>query len=104
MGYKKDNCTLEEKFPKTNAGILRLLKDMLEFNPFFRPTAKECLQNKIFDNIRVAGLEVSAPFKINIDVDRNEYKFDYENSEANESKIDTKKEIQMFKIFVLEEF
>ncbi len=54
---------------------------MLEFNPYFRPTAKECLQNKIFDNIRVAGLEISAPFKINIDVDRNQYQFDYENAE-----------------------
>jgi len=54
---------------------------MLEFNPYFRPTAKECLQNKIFDNIRVTGLEISAPFKINIDVDRNQHQFDYENAE-----------------------
>ena len=104
MGYKKDSFQLQKKFPKTNQGILCLLKEMLEFNPFFRPTAKECLQNKIFDGIRVAGLEVSAPFKINIDVDRNEYKFDYENSEINQGKVDVKKEIQMFKIFVLEEF
>lgn len=81
MGYNKNSCQLEKKFPKSNKGILSLLKEMLEFNPFFRPTAKECLQNKIFDNIRVAGLEVSAPFKINIDVDRNQYQFDYENSE-----------------------
>lgn len=51
---------------------------MLDFNPYFRATAKECLSSKLFDNIRVAGLEASAPFKINIDIDRNEYKFDYE--------------------------
>lgn len=69
---------------------------MLEINPYFRPTAKECLQNKIFDKIRVAGLEVSAPFKINIDVDRNEHKFDYENSDIASSKADTKKQINQF--------
>lgn len=83
---------------------MNLLKEMLEFNPFFRPTAKECLQNKIFDSIRVAGLEVSAPFKINIDVDRNEHQCDYENFEQQQSEKDTKKEIDMFKMFVLEEF
>ena len=81
MGFKANDCKLHKKFPKTNQGILGLLKEMLEFNPFFRPTAKECLQNKIFDSIRVAGLEVSAPFKINIDVDRNEHQCDYENFE-----------------------
>jgi len=66
---------------------------MLEINPYFRPTAKECLQNKMFDKIRVAGLEVSAPFKINIDVDRNEYKFDYENTDITLGKTDVKKQI-----------
>jgi N-dimethylarginine dimethylaminohydrolase len=55
---------------------------MLEFNPYFRPTAKECLQNRIFDEIRVPGLEAAAPFKINIECDRNEYQFDYENMKA----------------------
>jgi hypothetical protein len=59
--------------------------DMLEFNPHYRSTAKECLQSKLFDSIRVTGLEASAPFKINIDVDRNEYKFDYEEANLNVS-------------------
>ena len=68
-------------YAKTNPFLLQLCIDMLEFNPYFRPTAKECLSNPLFDNIRVQGLEQSAPFKINIDVDRNELKFDYE--EAN---------------------
>jgi len=63
--------------------MLGLLASMLEFNPYFRPTAKECLQNKLFDSIRVTGLEASAPFKINIDVDRNEYKFDYDEATSN---------------------
>lgn len=50
-----------------------MLSDMLEFNPFFRPTAKELLQQPIFNQIRVPGLEASAPFKVNIDIDRNEF-------------------------------
>ena len=37
---------------------------MLEFNPGFRPTAKECLKNKIFDKIRNKKFECDAPFKI----------------------------------------
>ena len=67
---------------------MKILSDMLEFNPYFRPTAKECLSNKIFDSIRVPGLESSAPFKINIDVDRNEFEFDYENSGCTGTKFD----------------
>jgi hypothetical protein len=34
---------------------------MLEFNPYFRVTAAECLKNKIFDEIRIPHLEESAP-------------------------------------------
>ena len=66
-------------FNKSNPLLLNLLSDLLAFNPQFRPTAKECLKNPIFDDIRVPGLEKSAPYKINIDVDRHEYQFDYEN-------------------------
>jgi hypothetical protein len=36
----------------------------------------------------VPGLESSAPFKINIDVDRNEFEFDYENSGCTGTKFD----------------
>lgn len=52
---------------------------MLEFNPFFRPTAHEILKNKIFDSIRVPELEKGAPITYNIEVDRNEFEYDYEN-------------------------
>ena len=40
---------IAKMFPKTNPLIIQLLRDMLEFNPYFRPTAKECLQSKLFD-------------------------------------------------------
>jgi len=42
---------------------------MLEYNPFYRPTARECLLNPIFDKIRVTQLEKDAPAQIDVDFD-----------------------------------
>ena len=39
---------------------------MLEYNPFFRPSAKECLASSVFDEIRVQALEMDALQKIEI--------------------------------------
>ena len=92
QSFQLNSNKLKEVFPNSKEAILSLLREMLEFNPYFRPTAKECLQSPLFSNIRVQGLEASAPFKINIDVDRNEHKFDYEETnqkftELNHGKI-----------------
>lgn len=76
---------------------------MLQFNPFMRPTAKECLQCPIFDQIRVPGLEQAAPFKINIEVDRNDLKFDYEEVTCSFKDMDHSELIYKFKNYVLEE-
>ena len=46
---------------------------MLEFNPYYRPTARELLNNPIFDKIRVKRMEQPAPKKIVIDIDKNKY-------------------------------
>jgi len=45
------------------------LDSLLHFNPVLRPTAKEIMKNPIFDKIRVRKIEVSAPYKILIDID-----------------------------------
>jgi hypothetical protein len=45
---------------------------MLQFNPHFRPSAKELLENKIFDKFRREDLEEEAPFKLNLDIDDKE--------------------------------
>ena len=53
---------------------------MLEFNPYFRPTAKDLLKNKIFDEYRMPELEEKCPSRIKIDIDLNcekIYKEDY---------------------------
>jgi len=51
---------------------------MLEFNPYFRPTAKELLRHKIFDKIRISKNEEASPSKIVVDIDKNEFKQSYE--------------------------
>jgi len=47
--FNYNSNSLPQKFPKSNPMIIDLLKQMLEFNPFYRPTAKECLASKVFD-------------------------------------------------------
>ena len=37
---------------------------MLEYNPYFRPSAEMLLKNPIFDKIRIPALERSAQCKI----------------------------------------
>ena len=55
---------------------------MLEFNPHFRPSAKQLLKNKIFDSIRHENDIKSAisPYRIKIKIDQNEDAIDYENT------------------------
>jgi len=39
-------------FPEVSPDLIDILEKMLEFNPYFRPTAKELLKHKVFDGIR----------------------------------------------------
>ena len=55
--------------PDTNDALVDILESMTEFNPYFRPSAKELLKNKIFDSIRKKKLEEKAPYKIMVDTD-----------------------------------
>lgn len=45
---------------------------MLEINPYFRPTAKELLKNKYFDDVRVPKYEHSSKQKLSLDLDSDE--------------------------------
>lgn len=51
-------------FEGVDSDLLELLKGLLEFNPHFRLTAKEALQSKVFDKIRVPFFEEDCPSKI----------------------------------------
>jgi hypothetical protein len=57
---------------------------MLEFNPYFRPSAKQLLQNKIFDAGRIPELEELSIFKIRIkcDNEKNGVKYKPNSSES----------------------
>ena len=59
-------------------GLQELLLSMLELNPYFRSSIKECLNFEIFDAIRVRDLEEDAPWKIHLDVDQEDA-FNYDN-------------------------
>lgn len=92
--------SLENKFFKTNPGLIALLKDLLEFNPFLRATASECLKHKIFDKIRIPDLERPAPFKIKINNDLS-HMYDYEECETKG--VNEEEMINYFKAEILKE-
>ena len=78
---------------------------MLEYNPFFRPSAKECLQNPIFDEIRVTMLERDAQEEIVTEVDEI-LPIDYDTGRVRgleKSPEITQQVIQYFKIEILKE-
>lgn len=54
--------SLKDKFDQSSPEITDLLKALLEFNHHFRLSTKECLKNKMFDDIRNEELEKGAPF------------------------------------------
>jgi len=70
-------------FPSSNSKLVALAQQMLEFNPYFRPTCKQLLENPIFDSVRQPLNQEAAPFKIKLGVDKGEYAVDY--VDCNES-------------------
>jgi hypothetical protein len=50
---KKQTKSLREWFPKTNLRIMHIMEEMLQINPFMRPTALQLLQKKMFDGVRM---------------------------------------------------
>ena len=49
-----------------------ILKPMLEINPYFRPPAKELLQSKYFDEVRIPEYEVASDLKLALEIDNDE--------------------------------
>lgn len=84
MSYQKSLCShnnkansLRKLFRHSSTELVDLLQSMLEFNPYFRFSAQECLKNKIFDKVRVLQLEKPAPSKIKLKI-YEENVYDYE--------------------------
>lgn len=60
----------------------KLLCGMLEFNPYFRLSARELIKNKLFDEYRIIENEKQSSEKIKLVVDADE-SFDYESCKSN---------------------
>lgn len=78
MGLKKGSKLRSRFRGIKTAAILDLLESMLQFNPAFRPTAKECLQNSLFDFVRNTAKERPSDSLINLPVYK-EGLYDYKN-------------------------
>ena len=61
---------------------------MLEFNPYFRPTAEQLLKEELFEDIRSPEHEITVPFKFNVGIDKNEFAFNYDTYKPKTSKND----------------
>ena len=73
--------SLKERYSHSNPDLVAVLEQMLEINPYFRPTASQLIESKVFDKIRVPRNEKLEPFsslKTKVKIDHNEYRYDYE--------------------------
>ena len=70
---KQEKIELKQIFPKEDSDAINLMSKMLNFNPYFRITAKEALRHNYFANIRDKSLEVELPEAITLisDTDQN---------------------------------
>ena len=74
--------SLSQQFPYASDDLIDILSKMLEFNPFFRPTARELLQHPVFNKLYDPRHDIQAPYKIYIDIDENEYTQIYSQKEG----------------------
>ena len=59
-------------------GPAPIIMQMLQFNPYLRPSAKELLAHPYFDAVRDPKMEISSEYKLLLDVDMDEC-YDCEN-------------------------
>jgi len=59
-------------FPNISAGLVDVLEQMLEFNPYLRGTAKELIKHNVFDDIR-RNKEIECPYKVKFDNEQQSY-------------------------------
>ena len=59
--------------------MVKILESMLQFSPYMRHSANECLQSPLFAGIKISEQEIAAPSKILLEVDKDDA-FDYKNA------------------------
>jgi hypothetical protein len=50
--------------------VVELLKMMLEFNPFLRPSASHLIQLPVFDECRVRESEIRSKYRVVMKIDK----------------------------------
>ena len=68
--------------PHTPDEMKTILASLLEFNPYFRSSAREAIKHPIFDDIRILNNEKHAPSKLNLSVDTDEA-FNYDEGKSH---------------------
>lgn len=63
----------EKRFPSCEPSGLKLLAEMLQFNPFFRPTIEECLQSPYFEKVSQFSAVQHAPSKVDFAFEHAKY-------------------------------
>jgi serine/threonine protein kinase len=61
-----------ELFRGSSPELITLLESLLNFDPNLRPTVSECIQNKIFDEIRNPDFEKGAAWKFILECDEKD--------------------------------
>ena len=49
--------------------MMEMLDNILQINPYFRPSAYECLQDSVFDDVRDKNNELQSSYKMILSID-----------------------------------
>lgn len=78
----KNTFNFEKEFKDVPSEMVAILENMLQFNPYMRHSAIECLQSPLFAGIKISEQEITAPSKILLEVDKDE-SFDYSTATSS---------------------
>ena len=92
---------LKDVFKKCSASLVTMLEEMLDLNHFFRPTTKQLLKNKIFNDIRNIDCEHGSDFRVIIDIDENECRQSYADDDQQD--IENPHQLKTIKMLVVKQ-
>jgi len=75
-----------EQFYDIDPQMLKILEGMLQFNPYMRLSANECLKQNMSQNINnLVDHNMTAPYKIHLEIDKDDA-FDYKHGRSDKFK------------------